>query len=159
MSFDLTHLGRVTHICVDKLTVIGSDNGLSPGRRQLSIWSNAGVLLIGLLGTNISEISMEINIFSFKKFQLKLWTGKCTPFCLGLCVLWLYPYDSGICPAYQCSRAHRYAGHIPESYWLNWLTQQSARNLVTCRYDTVQYNMIFYTAPQWLKHNMNQSLF
>ena len=29
----LTHWGRVTHICVNKLTIIGSDNGLSPGRR------------------------------------------------------------------------------------------------------------------------------
>ena len=33
----LTHWGRVTHICVDKLTIIGSDNGLSPGRRQAII--------------------------------------------------------------------------------------------------------------------------
>ena len=31
---DLTHWGWVTHICVDNLTIIGSDNGLSPGRRQ-----------------------------------------------------------------------------------------------------------------------------
>ena len=29
-----THWGRVTHICVGKLSIIGSDNGLSPGRRQ-----------------------------------------------------------------------------------------------------------------------------
>ena len=28
----LTHWGRMTHICVGKLTIIGSDNGLSPGR-------------------------------------------------------------------------------------------------------------------------------
>ena len=28
----LTHWGRVTHICVIDLTIIGSDNGLSPGR-------------------------------------------------------------------------------------------------------------------------------
>ena len=33
----LTHGGRVTHICVSKLTIIGSDNGLSPGRRQAII--------------------------------------------------------------------------------------------------------------------------
>ena len=30
----LTHLGRVTHICVSKLTIIDPENGLSPGRRQ-----------------------------------------------------------------------------------------------------------------------------
>ena len=28
-----THWGRATHICVSKLTIIVSDNGLSPGRR------------------------------------------------------------------------------------------------------------------------------
>ena len=39
--------GRVTHICVGKLTIIVSDNGLSPGRRQAIIWTNAGILLIG----------------------------------------------------------------------------------------------------------------
>ena len=47
----LTHWGRVTHICVSKLTIIGSDNGLSPDRRQAIIWNNAGILLIGPLGT------------------------------------------------------------------------------------------------------------
>ena len=26
--------GQVTHICLGDLTIIGSDNGLSPGRRQ-----------------------------------------------------------------------------------------------------------------------------
>ena len=30
----LNHWGRVTHICVSKLTSIGSDNGSSPGLRQ-----------------------------------------------------------------------------------------------------------------------------
>ena len=34
---ELTHWGRVTHICVGKLTIIGSDKGLSPGRRQAII--------------------------------------------------------------------------------------------------------------------------
>ena len=40
----LTHWGRVTHICVSELTIIGSDNGLPPGRRQAIIWNNAGLL-------------------------------------------------------------------------------------------------------------------
>ena len=30
----LTHWGWVTHICISNLTIIGSDNGLSLGRRQ-----------------------------------------------------------------------------------------------------------------------------
>ena len=59
-DMNLTHWGRVTHICVNKLTIIGSDNGLSPGRRQAIIWTNAGLLLIGPLGTNFSEILIEI---------------------------------------------------------------------------------------------------
>ena len=36
-SFILTHWGRVTHICVNKLSILGSHNGLSPGRRQAII--------------------------------------------------------------------------------------------------------------------------
>ena len=83
----LTHWGRVTHICVSKLTTIGSDNGLSPGRRQAIIWTNAGLLLIQTLGTNFSEILREIYIFSFKKMDLKMSFGKCRPSCLGLNLL------------------------------------------------------------------------
>ena len=55
-----------------KLTIIGSDNGLSPARRQAIIWTNAGILLIGSLGTNFSEISIGIQTFSFKKMHLKM---------------------------------------------------------------------------------------
>ena len=50
----LTHWGRVMHICVNELTIIGSDNGLSPGRRKAIIWTNVGILLIGTLGTNFN---------------------------------------------------------------------------------------------------------
>ena len=83
----LTHWGRVTHICVGKLTIIGSDNGLSPGRRQAIIWTNAGIFLIGPLGTNFSEILTEIHAFSFKKIHLKMSSAKWRPFCFGLNVL------------------------------------------------------------------------
>ena len=77
----------MTHICVGNLTIIGSDNGLSPGRRQAIIWTNAGILLIGPLGTNFSEILSEIITFSFKKMYLKVSSAKWRPFCLGLNVL------------------------------------------------------------------------
>ena len=77
----------MTHICVRKITIIGSDNGLSPGRRQAIIWTNVGILLIGPLGTNFSEILIEIYIFSFKKMNLKMLSGKWRPFCLCLNVL------------------------------------------------------------------------
>ena len=69
------------------LDIIGSDNGLSPGRRQAIIWTNAGILLIGPLGTNISEIVIEIQIFSFRKMHLKMSSPKWRPFCRGLNVL------------------------------------------------------------------------
>ena len=83
----LTHWGRVTHICVAYLTIIGSDNGLSPSRRQAIIWTNAGILLIIPFGTNFSEILIEIHTFSFKKMHLKMSSAKRRPFCLGLNVL------------------------------------------------------------------------
>ena len=45
----------MAHFCISQLTTIGSDNGLSPGRRQTMIWTNAGILLNETLGTYISE--------------------------------------------------------------------------------------------------------
>ena len=83
----LTHWDRVAHICVSKLTVIGSDNGLSPGRRQVIIGTNAGIVLIGPLGRNFNEILIEIHTFSFNKTQSKMSSAKRPPFCLGLNVL------------------------------------------------------------------------
>ena len=80
----LTHWGRVKHICISKLTIIGSDNRLSLGRRQAIIWTNAGILLIGHLRTNISEILIAIYAFSFKKVPFNMPSGKCRPFCPGL---------------------------------------------------------------------------
>ena len=84
---DFTHWGRVTHKCVGNLTIIVSDNGLSPYRRQAIIWTNAGILLIGPLGTNFSEILIEILTFSFTKMRLKVSSAKRRPFCIGLNVL------------------------------------------------------------------------
>ena len=83
----LTHWGRVTHICFSNLTIIGSDNGLAPGRRQTITWNNVGILLIGSLGTNFSEMLIAIHTFSLKKINLKMLSGKWQPFCLGLNVL------------------------------------------------------------------------
>ena len=82
-----THWGRMTHISVDKLTIIGSDNGLSPGWRQAIIWTRAGILLIGPLETNFSEILIWVQTFSFKKMLLKMSSAKWRPFCPGFNVL------------------------------------------------------------------------
>ena len=81
------HWGRERQICVSELTIIGSDKGLSPGRRQAIIWTNAGIMLIGPLGTNFSEILIEIYTFSFEKMYLKMLSRKWRPSCLGLNVL------------------------------------------------------------------------
>ena len=71
----LTQWGRVTHNCVGKLTLIGSDNGLSPGRRQAIIWTNAEILTIPILGTKFSEILNEMHIFTFMKkaYEYVVW--------------------------------------------------------------------------------------
>ena len=84
----------MTHICVGNLTIIGSDNGLSPGRRQAIIWTNAGILLIRPLGTKFSEILVTIHTFSFMKMYLKMST-KWWPFCLGLIVSRIPCYPLG----------------------------------------------------------------
>ena len=84
-DFIFTLWSRVTHICVSKLTIIGLDNGLSSGRRQAIIWTNAGILFIWPL--NFSGILIEIHTFSFQKMHLKMSSGNRRPFCLGLNVL------------------------------------------------------------------------
>ena len=113
LSHCLSHWGRVTHKCVSKLTIIGSDNGLSPNQRQAIIWTNAGILLIRPIGTNFSEILIEIHIFSFKKMHLKMSSGKGRPFCLGLNMLkvvtWFLCYKIWL--MWQCS-------HSQSAWWL-----------------------------------------
>ena len=71
------------HICVSKLTIIGSDNGLSPGRRQAIVWINAGILLIEPLGTIFSEILIKIHTCSFKKMHLKMASISSRPQCVN----------------------------------------------------------------------------
>ena len=92
VNCNLTHLCRVTLTCVSKLTIFGSNNGLSPCRRQAIIWTNAGILLIGPSGTNLCEILIEILIFSSMKMHLKFSSGIWRPFCLGLNVLRMLPW-------------------------------------------------------------------
>ena len=89
----------MTHTCVSKLTIIGSDNGLSPDRRQAIIWTNAGLFVNWTLKTNFSEILIEILTFSFKKMRLKVSSAKRRPFFLGLNVLnvgWAHTQNPGL---------------------------------------------------------------
>ena len=75
----LTHWGRVTHICVGNLAVIGSENGFYARRHQTIIWTNDGLLSIGHLWTNFSGNLFVIHAFSFRKMS----SGKWRPFCLS----------------------------------------------------------------------------
>ena len=94
--FTLNHWGRVIYICVSNLTIIGSDNGLSPSRRQAIIWTSAGIFLIGPLGTKLNEILLRIQPISFKKMHLKMSSGKCRSFCLGLNAMRTFRANKGI---------------------------------------------------------------
>ena len=88
----LFYWGRVTHICVGKLTIIGSDNGLWPGRRQAIIWTNAGILLIRSLGTNFS---LKRNSYIFiQEMHMKTSSAKWRLFCFGLNVLIIEPREA-----------------------------------------------------------------
>ena len=86
----LTHWGGMTCICIGKLTIIGSDNGLAPTRRQAINWTNAGILFIGILETTLCELSSEIHTFSIKKMHLKMSFAKWRQFCLNVFVLDLF---------------------------------------------------------------------
>ena len=75
MCLEMTNLNSLRlsmhiHVRVSKLTTIVSDNGLLPALCQANIWTNAGILLTGPLGTNFSEILIEIYTFSVKKMHL-----------------------------------------------------------------------------------------
>ena len=105
--YQLTHWGRFRHKCVNKLTIIVSDNGLSSSRHQAIIWTNAVILLIRTLGTNLSEISIEILTFLFKKKISKVSPERWWPSCIGLSVLTQYPEVNawvfpGICRYMGC---------------------------------------------------------
>ena len=85
----LTHWGRVTHICVGNLAIIVSDNGLSPGRRQAIIWTNAGILLIGPLGTNLWNFNQNSCYHSRKclwKYHLENDSHLSRPQCVNISV-------------------------------------------------------------------------
>ena len=66
----LTHWRRVTHTCVSTLTITGLDYCLTPGRRQVIVWTNAGTVLILPLG-NINGMLIEMQPFCWRKCTWK----------------------------------------------------------------------------------------
>ena len=69
-SYLLTHWGRVMHMCVDNLTIIGSGNGLLPGWCQAIIWANAEILFIWNWGSNVSEILSDILAWILEEYVM-----------------------------------------------------------------------------------------
>ena len=130
-TYAITHWGRVAHICVGKQITIGSDNGLSPERRQAIIWIISKISLIGTLRTNFSQILSEIHTFSLKKMHLKMSSAKWRQFYLGLNVIpemycrvpFRYPIRRLIVRSRKVSKAldrvlqcsHRFNRHIDSS--------------------------------------------
>ena len=90
------------------ITINGSDNGLSPERRQAITQTNARILLIGPLGTDFSKILIEIYTFSFRKMHLKMLSGKWRQLCLSLNVLSL--------PRFSFTLIY----HVMRSYVFEW---------------------------------------
>ena len=154
------HWGRVTHVCVSELTIIGSDNGFSPGRRQAIIWNNAGLLLIEPLGTNFSEISIGIQTFSFKKIHLNMSSAKWRPLCLGLNVLicrllWdLYTELIVRCTVYTETR------QVP-IYWTRiWCLQMSCSTGTVPSFRQtlwIRNKIFFFHAMIWYKFKLNNT--
>ena len=80
-NYNLTHWGRMTHICLSKITFIGSDDDFSPGLRQTIIWTHAGILLIEPLGTKFSEILNRNSYIFFQEnaFENAVSASMCSP--------------------------------------------------------------------------------
>ena len=85
------HLDQATHICVSKPYNFGSDNGLSPVRYHTIIWTNANLLSVGPLATNVSRISMKANICTLKMYFkmpcAKWWPYYRGPPCVNKCTV------------------------------------------------------------------------
>ena len=113
----------MTHICVGKLTIIGSDNDWS-GRHQAIIWTNAGILLIGPFNRNWN-IFIQENAFDYVVWKMSAIFS--LPQCVNGKVIYICPVPEQ-CQGfpnisklhslryYLClSRAHKMASHTSSS--------------------------------------------
>ena len=148
----------MTHICVSELTIIDSDNGLSPDRCQSIIWTNAGILSIGPLRTNFSEILIETLTFSIKKMRSKVSSGKRRPFCLGLNVLMDYISFFWGCISYPLNNS--FAVHFLSLVWVsNWKHIFHDFRMGTTGWDVISRSLLFGTTLEgWLVSTPRYSL-
>ena len=94
----LTHWGRVTHICVSKLTTIGSDNGLSPGWSQ-AIYLNQCWNIVNSNLRNKLQWNFKGDLYSFiqvNAFENVVWKMAAI-FSRPQCVNWLWLSDAIRC--------------------------------------------------------------
>ena len=73
--------GRVTHICVSKLTIIGSDNSLVPRRHQAIISEP----MLGYCWLDKLQWNLNRNLYIFTQCEMS--PGNWRPFSIGLNVL------------------------------------------------------------------------
>ena len=149
--------------------ITGSDNDLSPVRHRAIIWTNAGILLIGPLGTYFSEVLIGIQTFSFKKLHLKTSFAKWCLFCPGLnelthtpcicgsCPLWNYITKG--CPVYDTNLKLPISNAMPmfllpsylictQPFYCESLKAHNSCNTVKCHYNVVQFIKILHMASR-----------
>ena len=152
------------HICISKLNIICSDNGLSPGGRQAIIWTNAGILLIQSLETNTKEIFIKLYIFSFKKMHLKMLSGNWQPFCLNLNVLskthWCFILWTSVMKSLNLHFSTKFKAWISNytwwklackcssMFWIHWHFRTWMSNYIP----HIKMNITTCTWPDWKWH-------
>ena len=122
----MTHWGRVTHICVSKLTIIGSDNGLSPGRRQAITCSNA-VYIFNWTLRNELQWNLNRNVYIFIQENV-FETVVCEmTLCVGLNVsMDIKKTQQSLNRMHNCMKAKQPVNLHIRSYWgtdlhISWL--------------------------------------
>ena len=112
----LTHWGRVTHICISNLNIIGSDYGLAMTRQKAIIWTNTRILLTGPLGTNFNEFKNVVWKMAAILSQPQFVKHKINHLLQAQILFWWYVHprwwyysewgDSGLRPYRLCAGQH-----------------------------------------------------
>ena len=133
----------MAHICVSKLAIIDSDNGLSPDRRQVIIRINVGIVLIEPFGNKFNwNLNQNLYIFiqenAFENIVSKIaailsrcQSGKAHPLKTGSChdanFVGVASYDKvGIMPTlgFQCFMKFADGWTVIAFQWLPWWRHQ-----------------------------------
>ena len=135
----LTHWGWVVHRCIVNWTIIGSDYGLSPGWCQAINWTNAGISLMGPLGTNLNEIVIEIHTFSSKNMHWKCRLQNGGYFVSAL--IW-YQDDIMTCTHLNTLRPRPNGRHFPDDIFKRSFLNENVRISINISLNFVPYGPI-----------------